>query len=240
MPPSSVIEAAATARRNRMPGNVAAKVVAVASRLARIWNQRGALATASFVLTRIFRREVHWLYAIDAGQAHPSASWSPTERVAIVTADNLASELNPALEAFLGGPLAFENIAGIRDGDILFLVTDKGRYVHRGYALFRTRQKKLLGEQEETPLISYCYTPVAERGRALYRRALAAEIDHLRQIGHRRIAIETDPANVSSQKGILAAGFRFVREVRLWIILNTLIVRVARDQSGRHVRVFVL
>jgi RimJ/RimL family protein N-acetyltransferase len=230
----------AAVSRDSVAGNVTAIVVAGASRLARLWKQRGALATFRFVLTRIFRHEVHWVYAIDAGEKHPAASWTPTERFGIVTAANLATEMSPALEAFLGGPLAFENIAGIRSGDILFVVSDGGRYVHRGYALFRTRQKQLLGESEETPLISYCYTPAEIRGRALYRRALSAEIDYLRTIGHRRIAIETDPANVASQKGILAAGFRFVREVRLWILLNALIVRLSQDDAGRRLRVFVL
>jgi RimJ/RimL family protein N-acetyltransferase len=210
------------------------------SRLTRLWKQRGALATLRFILTRIFRHEVHWVYAIEQGDARAVASWSPTEKLIIVTADNLAAELNRELESFLGGPMALENLRGVREGDTLFVVRDGEQYVHRGYALHRTRQKKLLGEEEATPLISYCFTTNAARGRGLYRRALAAELEYFLSRGCLRVAIETDPSNTASQKGIIAAGFRFSREVSAWILLNALIVRFTREESRRRVRLFLL
>jgi hypothetical protein len=212
----------------------------VISRLARLWKQRGAWATLRFAFTRMFRREIHWIYSIDAGRALAAIAWKPTERFRIVDARNLEAELNPALEEFLGGASAFENLCGVRKGDLLFLVTDEGQYVHRGYSLRKTRQKKLLGEQEDTPMIAYCYTAPAARGRGLYQRALVAEADHLQGAGFPRVVIETDPSNIASQKGILAAGFKYEREVRVWILLNSLVVRVTRDRTGRHLQILVL
>jgi len=210
------------------------------SRVVRLWKQRGPKATLLFLLTRIFRYEVHWVYALDTDEVRSTAQWTPTEMFRVVDADSLDEELNPELETFLGGPAAFENLCGVRDGDLLFVVTDGERYVHRGYALFKTRQKALLGEQEATPLIAYCYTPEAARGRRLYQRALVAEIDFLRAMGFRRIVIETDPSNIASQRGILAAGFEYNREVRVWIVLNSLIVRATRGGTTRSLRILLL
>jgi len=240
MQQSKAIKVSPGERRERVSGILARKIRAVASRLMRLWKQRGAWATLQFLLTRIFRHEVHWVYLISTDQVHPPVQWNPTERLKIIDADSLDVELNPALEAFLGGPMALENLSGIRNGDLLFVITDEERYVHRGYALFKTRQKKLLGEEEDTPIIAYCYTPAAARGRHLYQRALVAEIHYLQAIGFRRIAIETDPSNVASQRGILAAGFNFSREVRVWIVLNSLIIRLTRGGAGRTLRVFIL
>jgi hypothetical protein len=210
------------------------------SRIARLWSQRGAWATLRFLFTRIFRHEIHWIYTIGAVRARAAIAWKPTETFRIVDAGNIDTELNPALEGFLGGPSAVENLCGIRNGDLLFLVTDEKRYVHRGYALRRTRQKQLLGEDEDTPMIAYCYTAPWARGRGLYQRALVAEADYLQAGGFRRVVIETDPSNIASQKGILAAGFEYEREVRVWILLNSLVFRVTRDRTGRHFRMFAL
>ena len=89
-------------------------------------------------------------------------------------------------------------------------------------------------------MLAYCYTHAAARGRGLYRRALAAEIEYLQEMGCRRVAIETDPSNIASQKGILAAGFDFSREVRAWIVLNSLVLSVTKDGSGRSFRLMTL
>ncbi len=226
--------------RGRATAFVPRLIKGVVSRIARLWKQRGPWATFRFLLTRIFRREIHWIYAMDAVQRRAAVAWKPTERFRIVDAGNLEAELNPTLDEFLGGPSAVENIRGIRNGDLLFLVTDEERYVHRGYALRRTRQKQLLGENVDTPMIAYCYTAPAARGRGLYQRALAAEADYLRAAGFPRIVIETDPPNIAPQKGILAAGFAYEREVRVWILLNSLVVRVTRDRTGRRPRMLVL
>ena len=216
------------------------RIVKPVSRLMRLWRHRGTWPTLQFICTRLFRYEVHWVYAIDTRPARPAVKWGSTETLQVVDRDNLDAELNPTLEAFLGGPTAFENLCGIRDGDLLFVITDEQGYVHRGYALFRTRQKELLGEEKETPMLAYCYTHAAARGRGLYRRALAAEIEYLQAMGCRRVAIETDPSNIASQKGILAAGFDFSREVRAWIVLNSLVLSVTKDGSGRSFRLMTL
>ena len=237
MPPPKELD---VSERERATALIPRSIKDAMSRLARLWKQRGAGATLRFLLTRIFRHEVHWLYAIDTARARGAIAWTPAENFRVVDAGNLEVELNPALEAFLGGPAAAENLRGIRNGDLLFLVTDGEQYVHRGYALRRTRQKQLLGENEDTPMIAYCYTAPAARGRGLYQRALVAEADYLQARGFSRIVIETDPSNVASQKGILAAGFAFEREVRAWILLNSLAVRVTRDGTGRHLRMLAL
>jgi hypothetical protein len=236
---SKAIEVTASGHRARVWSAFVPKVRNAASRIRRLWVQRGPWATLQFLLTRVFRHEVHLVYGLDAGDMHPQIPLKPTERLSIVNADNLDAEINPALEQLLGGPMAFENLRGVRDGDLLFVITDQGRYVHRGYALFKTRQKKLLGEDDNTPLIAYCYTPTSERGHRVYERALASEIDYLQRAGFRRIAIETDPSNIPSQRGILAAGFALSREVRVWIVLNTLVIRLTRN-GGQRLRVFIL
>jgi RimJ/RimL family protein N-acetyltransferase len=61
---------------------------------------------------------------------------------------------------------------------------------------------------------------------------------HLKAKGYRRAIIEVHPANLPSIKGVEAAGFSRPREVRLWILLNSLVIRRTQDCKGKQWRAF--
>jgi GNAT superfamily N-acetyltransferase len=173
------------------------------------------------------------VYQADLQHPYPPVEWTEGERLLVVGAENQESELTPQVRAFLGGAV-YECLAGIRDGDRLFIIADQDECLHRGYVIFNSRAKKLIGENDNAPLIGYCYTAAAARGRGLYRRALLAEMRYLQQRGYKRVVIDTHPANQASRKGIEAAGFQFVRTVSVWIVLNLLALQ--RTEAGHDTR----
>ena len=204
-----------------------------------IWLQRGAWGTIRFVLSRIYRRQSSLVFGADLEKPRPPASWDANEQVLQIGPENVDSEMTPELERFLGGE-AIDNIEGLHNGDRLFVVVSGGQYLHRGYILFNTREKKLIGEVHDAPMIGCCMTSPAARGRGLYRKALIEEMNYLHRQGYRRVTIETSPDNLASRKGIEAAGFSYAWEARIWILLNLLIVRCIRTQTGNQWRAFLL
>ena len=194
-------------------------------RIRRHWKQKGALATARFLLSRVFRHQKHVVYEADCRTPREPSHWADEERLVELGADNLDANLTPELQTFLGGEEAFESLQGVRGGDRLFLVVNGCEYLHRGYILFRTRQSKILGDPRADPLIANCATARGTRGRGLYRRALNAEVCHLQKLGYERVIIETQPDNHASRRGIEAAGFSLAWEAQVWIVLNWLVVQ---------------
>jgi RimJ/RimL family protein N-acetyltransferase len=179
------------------------------------------------------------VFEADLEKPRAASEWSPDEILESFGPDEIDSAVTPTLKAFLGGD-AMENIDGVRSGNRLFLISGGGRHLHCGYILFRTRQAKLIGETDAPPIIACCFTAPAARGRSLYRKALNAELCFLRDRGYKRAVIETEPENTASRKGIEAAGFRLIRSVRAWIVLNGLVLQRIVEPSGSHWRVFFL
>lgn len=211
----------------------------LADRIRRHRRQHGTLATLRFLSSRVFRRREHVVFeAMLAGIDSPR--WEQGEELHMIGPDNIDAEVTPAIRSFIGGDEAVESLDGVRDGDRLFVVTCGGEILHGGCILFNTRQTRLIGEPGNPPLIASCLTAPQARGRGLYRRSLRAELCYLRERGYRRAVIETSPDNVASRKGIEAAGFRFLREARIWIVLNWLVCQRLHDTSGTHWRVFFL
>jgi hypothetical protein len=215
---------------------MASALKAMTGRLQRHWKERGFLATVRFVASRLARHEVHLVYEASLMGPRPEPQWKGSERITVVGARNLDASLTPPVRVFLGGDQAFENLEGIRKGDILFLVSDGDAFVHRGYILFGTPTKKIIGEAENTPLIAYCVTAAHARGRGFYRRALQAEMAYLKQLGHNRVIIETEPENVASQKGIESAGFALAWKTGVWIFVNSLVIQCLADRRGKRWR----
>lgn len=175
------------------------------------------------------------VYEADLEQPYAPALWTEGERLLVIGPDNLEPDLDPRIAAFLGGA-AYECVSGIRGGDRLFIVADAHEYLHRGYIILSGQARKLIWELEDVPVIGYCYTVAAARGRGLYRRALIAEMEYLRELGYRRVVIDTEPGNHASRKGIEAAGFVFVRTVSSWIVLSLFAIQRMKAGSRTHSR----
>lgn len=206
----------------------------MAGRLARYRRKRGMAATLRFLASRIFRCQVHVVYEAVCAPSGPEIGWGADERLLWLGPGTLDANLTPELREFLGGEEAHESLLGVRQGNILLVVTSRGEFVHRGYILFRTRQKKIVGETADAPLIANCATVPAARGRGLYTRALRAELEYLAGQGYSRAIIETHPSNVASRRGIEKAGFTFGWQASVWILLNWLVIqRIRKNGSGQ-------
>jgi len=208
------------------------RVLNLASRIVAHWRQRGSAATLRFLASRILRHERHVVFEANLEAAFEDVPWSEGERLKVIDRANVDSAIGADLLEFLGGDAAAENLQGVREGNKLFVVARGTEYQHCGYILFRTKQSRIIGEPRDAPLIACCFTAPSARGRGIYRRALIAEMRHLRGCGYRRAVIETSPENLPSRKGIEAAGFRFCREVSAWILLNSLVYQKRIESSG--------
>jgi RimJ/RimL family protein N-acetyltransferase len=202
-------------------------------RIWRHWRLHGAGSTLSFLASRVFRRRRYVVFDACLEGPRPCTQWVEGEQLCRIGPNEVDTAMTPAIRAFLGDD-ARENIEGVRQGDQLFVVTTNDEVQHCGYILFRTRQTKILGEGDNPPLIANCQTAPAARGRGLYRKALNAELCYLKELGYRRAVIETGPENIPSRKGIEAAGFRFLREVTAYILLNCLLLQ--KVSEGPHTR----
>ena len=199
-------------------------VALIGQRLRREWQSKGAWRTFRFLFSRIVRCWRAVVYEADLEPPRLPSNWNPDETLQSFGPEEIDTVLTPALRSFLGAD-GLENLEGVRNGNRLFLVSAGSTLLHCGYILFRTRQTKLIGEMGEPPVIACCFTSPAARGRGLYRKALNAELCFLRESGYKRAVIETDPDNLPSRKGIEAAGFRLIRSVRAWILLNWLVLQ---------------
>lgn len=212
----------------------------IVGRIRRTWKQKGALATGRFLASRIFRHQKHVTYEADCRIPRQPTCWTTGEQMIELGPGNLDKHLTPELRSFLGGEEAYESLEGVRAGDCLFVVKNGLEYVHRGYILFHTRQTKILGDPDGSPLIAFCATARDARGKGLYRRALNSELVYLHKHGHQRAIIETDPENVPSRRGIEAAGFSLAWETQVWIIFNWFVVQQIRNREGTRLRCFHL
>lgn len=207
----------------------------IVRKLRRYWKAHGTVATLRFLRSRVLRSKRYLVYQALLNESRSASQWARSEELDIIDRKNLERKLDPELLAFLGGPAAEEYLDGVRHGDRLFIVTNGNRYVHYGYVMFNSKTTRIFGEKNEVPLIGNCFTAEEARGLGIYRKALNDELRFLHSLGFRRAVIETDPKNYASRKGIEAAGFRFVHEVRVWIVFNLIVLQQFKIDSGvRH------
>jgi RimJ/RimL family protein N-acetyltransferase len=122
----------------------------------------------------------------------------------------------------------------INRGDWVYVVLVNGNCAHFGSVCFSSRQLRVLGEPNATPIIGHCFTAPAARGRGLYKRALATIASQLGASGYSRVVVETNPTNYASRRGIQAAGFEMRHILTVCIFLNLLaITRVVQGGKRR-------
>jgi len=219
---------------------VAMNLQHITGRIERYRRQHGILGTLGFLASRIVRHQRYLVFEASLTTPRSCTEWRAGERLQLFGPENIDFEMTPQLQDFLGGEQALEHLAGVRNGDRLFVVSSGSELHHCGYILFQTRQTRILGETGNPPLIASCLTAPSARGRGLYRRALNAELCYLRSQGYERAVIETDPENVASRKGIEAAGFQLCREANVWIVLNWMVYQKMAESGGVKRRLLFL
>jgi GNAT superfamily N-acetyltransferase len=187
--------------------------------------RHGFAYVLGFLASRlIYRRVARVVYEYDLADPPASVESPPEEEVIVYDSHNIAS-VPAELWEFLGHEAVADYVANIPNGDLLFVVREGYEYSHSGFVLFTTPQARIIGEKDQVPIVANCYTAPAWRGKGIYRRALIFAMHHLRRLGCRRVVIETEIANVASQKGIEAAGFRLVRRMVGAILFHKLAIQ---------------
>lgn len=195
----------------------------------------GAVNLTRTLLYPFVRHSRRLIWEVDLRQVRPPSQWDAGKRVFVLGPDN--PEITPQLRAFLGGDTVAAEIAGVHQGDRLFIVANETEYLAYSYIFFDTtretrRQARILGETPGTPIIGLSHTAPGARGRGLYRRLLNEMFRFLQNMGYERAVCEVDPANIASNKASQAAGMRICRELSDWTVLRRLVVQKVR-QSGR-------
>ena len=199
---------------------------------------RGVFYFVRFALGRLFvRRLASVVYEYDLATAPTPPSWNPGERLHIFDAGNL-NDMPDALQTLLGGEHAEEYLRGVRRRDLLFSLEADGQFVHYGFILFDAKQLRILGQQQNLPLIANCYTVPSYRGNGCYPRTLRAVLHHLGTFELERALIETHPENIASRRGIEKAGFRLTVEIRGWVIFNNFMLAWCAHANRRRLRLW--
>lgn len=202
---------------------------AILQRLAREWRNRGSLGLVRFLAARLVQRRSDQLYDMDlrAATAWPAAASTERRqgRLVVVDRHNLASAATRAVERAV---LTEENHAyreALQGRDWLgALVDEQGQVQCYGFVLHQSFYKRVLGEDDDVPMISNCFTSPAQRGQGHYPHMLRAICDELARRGQARSIITCSSDNAASIRGIEKAGFRCVKQVTVWVLAARLIV----------------
>lgn len=186
----------------------------------RIIETRGWTGFLQFFFSRLARISGDLVYekslAVDAGsnrvQAHPGSFLAYTAHV--IDASNLHASQNRWLVRSIMQGENLEYLEGLQKNDCMVAVTHGCTVVHTSFVQFDTSYKKLLNENNDTPLIGNCNTLSSHRGQGLYPRAIAICCDEIASRGCQRILISCAPDNAASIAGIKKAGFVEIREVK--------------------------
>jgi L-amino acid N-acyltransferase YncA len=188
-------------------------------RLARELRTRGAWGLLRFAASRIAQRRSDVLYYMDL--ATMLAPPCDADVVVAVNSTTLGSHDTVAVETAVLTEANHAYREALRDDAQLFALVDSQQQVLTyGFVLFASFYKKVLGEAQDTPMISNCYTFPAHRGQGLYPRLLLAICYSLASQGYRRAIITCAPDNRASVRGIEKAQFKHARSVDSTIVLT--------------------
>lgn len=190
------------------------------NRLITEYRMRGPGGLVRFLISRIARTRADLLFEMDlAGNALPIDAAQVLPAL-MIGRENLGSaDVADVLKQVLVG----DNVQyrdGLTEDDLLFVALDEGgKVVSYAFVLFRSRYKRVLGIDDEVPLIANCFTEPEMRGRRLYPRLLVRVCQELAGLGYTRATISCEPDNVASIRGITRAGFTGLSHIRSVIVL---------------------
>lgn len=205
-------------------------------KLTRISSVSGPGGIVRFLFHRLLYRVWRTVVFEMRGQLIPQIEWQQTELLRIYKD---AKELPKSLADLIRN-YEFDLPEVLDRGGWVFVVLNEGECAHFGGVSFAARHLRILGEPTNTPIIGQCFTMPSARGKGLYKRALSAIAARLLAEGYKRILIETSPDNHLSRRGIEAAGFKLLREMKIHIMLNSLAVATIRGDGNRRVRAWLI
>ena len=208
----------------------------------RLWGiveTRGWMKALRFLVSRLARIQDDVVFAADPAQlARPFRRGGL--RISVLNRSNLEWALpRPVHDRIFRGEGALYRQA-VREGDLGFVVlgpTD--RLLHQSFVHFRVRTKRLIGESDAVPLIAYCRTAWAWRGLGLFTDTLGHIMAVLAVRGYRRALVSCEASNESAIRSIEHLGFKRIRRLRSFILLNRWCWQQRSERSGEQRHDFI-
>jgi GNAT superfamily N-acetyltransferase len=208
-------------------------------RLRGVVESRGWANAGRFLASRLARSQDDLVFAADPAQlARPFTRAGL--RMLVLTNRNMEWALpQPVCERMFEGEGALYREA-VRAGDLGFIVlgpTDQ--LLHQSFVHFRVRTKQLIGESDAVPLIAYCRTAWAWRGHGLFSDTLGHIMAVLAVRGYRRALVSCTAANEVAIRSIEHLGFRRIRRLQSFILLNRWVWQRRSERSGEQRQGFI-
>jgi hypothetical protein len=216
------------------------------SKVRSLWRTRGLWGllsgAGSTLISFVFRRRARLIWEARFTTPPLPSEWADGERLLVLGADNIDREMTSSMRLFLGGDEVADSIAGVRAGDLLFVLTNETEYLACSYIFFdktqSTRKQAVIFGEENVPIIGMSYTLPSARGRGIYRRALHEMFRFLSNMGYERAICEVNPQNAPSNKASQAAGMQLCRELTDWAVLNHLFLQKVQESGKSRWRIF--
>ena len=187
-----------------------------------VMQTRGLIGFFKFISSRIVRFSGDLVFekSLDKNNVQIQKKPDITYQVFVIDASNMKNQENIWLvQSILRGENR-EYLEGLQKKDCMIAITSDSTVVHTSFVQFETSYKKLLNEDNLTPLIGNCWTSQKHRGKGLYPYAIANCCKKMASRGCLRIVISCAPENTPSIAGIKKAGFVKIREVRTLSIMT--------------------
>jgi GNAT superfamily N-acetyltransferase len=190
-------------------------------RLIGVVETRGWAKAARFLLSRLVRSQDDLVFAADPTLlARPFQQ--PGLSMQVLTSRNVdwALPAGVADDLFAGEAALYHE--AIEGGDLGFVVLGPSdRLLHSSFVHFNVRTNRLIREPDQIPLVAYCRTAWAWRGRGLFSNTLGHIMAVLAVRGFRRVLVTCEAANESAIHTLEHLGFRRICRLQTVILLNS-------------------
>lgn len=112
-----------------------------------------------------------------------------------------------------------------RNKAIALVIMFEEKVVHYSYVFLRNKTSCILGLRRDTALVGNDFTIPSYRGKGCQLRSVALRASIAKEHGFAYIAAETSPDNNASQRGLQNGGMNLLGSLRIFVILNSLIIR---------------
>jgi hypothetical protein len=192
-----------------------------------LWKARGTKGFLKFILSRLARITKDIVFEIDLKTQDREKNTLPSVGTLIVVDKEDLEQ--PWSKQTLQNILKGENeiySEGLKHDDILLAVEGSDQEtLHYSFVQFISRYKKVIGENNQTPMFVNCWTAPEARGRRLYPTVLSKGCEILGKKGYEKALITCHPDNIASIKGIEHAGFGKKRNITSLILLSRIVIQ---------------
>lgn len=201
------------------------------ARLSEVWRSSGPRGAFRFLARSLVFKKWHTIvYRDELGLKRPESEFPESFTFTIHSPSARTPKSMRASIAKAGGR---EFLLSLSNEDSLWTISYQNRCVAWGAVSPQSKQARILRLPADAVLLGSGFVVPAFRNRGLHRKALnAVALWTARTLG-RRAWLEVAPDNTASIRGIEAAGFSKVREVKMRVLLRSIIIE---DRCVRWVR----